>query len=76
MEVAAVAEQGTVAQAPAGGELGPVAGVTVEVAAEPRLAFRQEVADPRLRMRPPAAGRERHGHDHAPVGMEDDAEAA
>jgi hypothetical protein len=54
MELAAEAELGAVAEAATGGEGGSVAGVLVQVAAEPRLAFHEERSDMSIRVGPTA----------------------
>lgn len=76
VEVAAEADPRAVPKAAPGSELGSVASVTVQVTAEPRLAFDEEGTDMSLRIRPAAATGRRNGHDHAAVGMDDDPQAA
>ena len=50
--------------------------LSIEMAADPRLALAQELVDQPLRMGPAAAGRERDGDDEAVLGIDRDPEPA
>ena len=70
VEVAAEPERSAVAQTPTRQELGPLAGVPVQVSAQPRLPFGEEGEDVSLRVRPATSTRRRNGHDDASIGMD------
>src|SRR6185369_16658144 len=74
VEVAAVPDRRSVGEPAAGGQLGALPGLAVEVAADPRLAIAQELVDEPLRMCPAAARRERDGYDESVLGIDRDPE--
>ena len=76
MQLTAEPELGAVAKAAAGREFGSVAGVLVEVAAEPRLALDKEWSDVPVWVGPTAAARGGHRHHDAAIRMDDDSESA
>ena len=75
MQVTAEAERGSVAQAAAGREFGPVECLAFEVTAKPRLALGEERPDVSLRIRPTSPAGRRDGHHHAAIRMDDHAQA-
>jgi hypothetical protein len=76
VEIAPEADRGPIAQTAARFEDGPVARLAGEVAAQPWLALGEERADMTLGVRPAAPPAGRHRHDHAPVWVDDDTQAA
>ena len=70
MELAPEADRRAVTQAAAGGDLGPVARLAREVAAQPRFAFAQEGVDVPLGVAPAAPPGRRHGHDDAALRVD------
>jgi hypothetical protein len=72
VQVAAKTDLGAVPETAARSELGTFAGVAEKVSAKPRLAFRQEVADERLRVGPAATTRRRDCHHDAASRVDDD----
>jgi hypothetical protein len=75
MELAEVADLAAITRSPACGELRPDPRVSIEMAADPALAFAEELNGPSLPIGSPGAVGG-HRHDHAALRMDDDPERA
>jgi hypothetical protein len=76
MELAPEAERGAVGEAAPGCQLGALARPSIQVAADPRLAFPQERLDPRLGMGPAPTVSGRDRDDEPELGVDRDPEVA
>ena len=76
MQITAESNLGAVTQAAVRSQFSSVPGVTLHVTAEPRFALAEEFPDTPFGIRPTAPARWRNRHDHAPVGMDDQAKSA
>ena len=61
---------------PRAARIGSIAGMAVEVPAKPRFALDEERTDVPVRVCPATPTGRWHGHDHAAIGMDHDAQAA
>ena len=76
MQIAAESNLRAISEAAARSKFSSVAGVTLDVAAEPGLALAQELLDTPVGICPTAPTRWRNRHDDASVGVDDQAKSA
>lgn len=75
VQVAPESNPGSVVEPTAGGQLGAVPGMLVQMPAEPRFALDEKGLDVALGVGPASTTGRRDGDDHAAIGVDDDPEA-